>query len=278
MPERIWSKEKVIETYQKLHKELGRLPRTKDILEHIGFHWAIYEYFGGLNEVRTALSLPTFLKGEVYDYNSDFEAVTVDLGYIIGVLLGDGCLYHRERGNFAIIHVSVDLEFVERFKFTFERQFKREAKILKIKGVEFVNPQGKKYTRKDHYRYVIYSKKIFEFLKLKTSDLTWLGSTSIDFKKEVLKGLFDSECSFDERSRAISFAVKDWKIASLVQDSLREVLNIETKMKLEKNGTYRLRIYGIANFRKFSSDIGFTIKRKQEQMDTYLAKHEEEER
>ncbi|MFQ5648279.1 MAG: LAGLIDADG family homing endonuclease, partial [Candidatus Aenigmatarchaeota archaeon] len=138
-----------------------------------------------------------------------------DLGYILGVMKGDGFLSKAGRSgcSFLVGLNTIDKDFVLEFKSRIEKVFKVPTSLYYFKPVK-------------QWRFYFTSKEIGIFLK--NFDIKKVLNASSNGKATFLRGLFDSEGSvsaynLDELKRAerrITFVNKDKKLVKLVKDLL----------------------------------------------------------
>jgi len=188
-----------------------------------------------------------------------------ELGYILGVIYGDGCL------NKYTIKLKVkDLDFAETFA----------KNILEWSGY------GCSIKKDDFELYIVtfHSVRACKFLSsIKFVDIkNWERENKISF----LRGLFDSEgCVPDtsKRAKSIIFYNSNKKIIDITSFLLNELgINHSItsrkpskgkigKWKFIRKKNYCISITNYENKNKFYRDIGFSIKRKQDRL-LYLEK------
>jgi intein-encoded DNA endonuclease-like protein len=199
-----------------------------------------------------------------------------DLGYVIGVCLGDGYAYERGDSYFIGLEAK-DKEFVEEFG-------RRLGNVL---GREPIRPRF----MKDSGRYIAeaVSKTLFELLR-KPVDLKRIKKYVEHCKKCIaacLRGLFDSEGHVCKNGYMYLYNT-NYELLVYAQKLLRERFSIEatgpwphkqkgTTMrdprtgKLYKSNEDCYYIYiGAEDLPKFYRYIGFTIRRKQKRLEEYL--------
>jgi len=183
-----------------------------------------------------------------------------DLGYVIGVRLGDGYTY--EEGDGCVIGLKAkDKEFVEEFG-------RRLANVL---GRELIRPKF----RKDEGLYVaeVESKTLHELLK-KPIDLKRIKKYVEHCPKCVaafLRGLFDSEGHVHKRGY-IYLHNTNYELLVYAQKLLWRYFGIESTgpwPHKQKEGYYYIYIRA-ESLPKFYQLIGFTIRRKQKRLEDYL--------
>jgi intein-encoded DNA endonuclease-like protein len=195
-----------------------------------------------------------------------------DLGYVIGVRLGDGYAYETSKGHVIGLKAN-DKEFVEEFG-------RRLANVL---GREPIRPR--KYA--GSYIAEAKSKTLYELLK-KPVDLKRIKPYVEHCPKcaaAFLRGLFDSEGHISERGY-ITIHNTDYEVLVYAQKLLWRYFGIEAtgpwpdkkkgtiiydrgKMREVKKDRYYLYI-GAESLPKFYRFIGFTIRRKQKRLEEFL--------
>jgi len=195
-----------------------------------------------------------------------------ELSYIIGVVLGDGCIRIKDEYHYTICLKTKDKEFAEKFaeclrKLELKARIRQESDSRRLRWVAEA-----------------YSKSLYMFLKQPLENLVKVAEK---YPKEFLQGLFDSE-GFSVVSAgkkllvAIHFTNSNKDILNIVQKMLKERFNIDSKRYLciaegtlvktpsgisqASKDIYTLAIESRADICRFTADIGFNIKRKQEKL------------
>jgi intein-encoded DNA endonuclease-like protein len=202
-----------------------------------------------------------------------------DLGYVIGVRLGDGSTY--EHGDCYVVCLAArDEEFVEEFAKCLGNVLGRGSPI---------RPRFKKNDRKNERRYIAEakSKTLYELLR-KPVDLKRIRQYVEHCPKCVaafLRGLFDSE-EHVSKNGYITLHNTNYELLVYAQKLLWKYFGIESTgpWPSTKKGTIRYShgrrfkankdcyyIYIQAkSLPKFYKHVGFTIKRKQKRLEEYL--------
>ena len=123
------------------------------------------------------------------------EKMTKELAYIIGVCLGDASVlkatYFNKNGykyeKYVLSLTVKDKDFLLKFKNYLEKVFCLSN--LKISRV-FVK-KFKKY----YYNVRVQKKEVVEFVLNKVTNLNWIENLPKEYKKEILRGMFDSDGS-----------------------------------------------------------------------------------
>jgi intein-encoded DNA endonuclease-like protein len=227
-------------------------------------------------------TISRWLRGESSPYNSgripslELLKPSEDLGYVIGVRLGDGYTRKKSDGH-AIGLGAKDKEFVEEFAIC----------LAKVIGREPIRPW--KDTATGRYVVEANSMTLYELLK-KPVDLKRIKKYvehCPDCTAACLRGLFDSEGYVNKRGY-ITLYNTNYEVLVYTQKLLWKYFGIEStgpwpykrkgttmhdprtgkQYKANKDGYY---IYIRAeSLPKFYRHIGFTIKRKQKRLEDYL--------
>lgn len=206
--------------------------------------------------------------------NSNFHKISPELGYILGVIAGDGyVIVKRTKGR---IGLEVrDKDFAQYFHNQLEKW-----SGLKI-SLSF-NENKKLYT------IVLYSLRAARFLV----DFNIYNLINFDnkIKANFLRGLFDSEGCVSasnletprKATRFISFHNSDKKLTFLVKTLLESLgIRVQNVDKIigsgfNKHGIYfRLRIGGKNNLKMFKNKIGFSIGRKNKKLEELLNSYQD---
>ncbi len=206
----------------------------------------------------------------------DFLKPSPKLAYIIGVVAGDGWAVknRRESGGYKVGVKVRDMDFVEEFARCLGRVLRREPpKPISVKG-------GLLEVR-------VQSKALYQLLQ-KPIDFERIGrfvEHCEDCKRGFLRGFFDSEGSVNKRDGGIYCVNTDVRLLEYVQKLLR-ALGIETsgpRINMRKGAAHkrwgriimaRKDVYCVEVRAKdrleFYRRVGFTIKRKQQNLEEYL--------
>jgi hypothetical protein len=208
------------------------------------------------------------------------------LGYVVGVLVGDGSLskwkdYHYFGDKNKQVPKAKATKIVPRFRYGFQLQCKDED-FAKAFAEHFGGVTGKKATmyaiqsklltviagnvlRKPYifhgFKVQSISKEWHDKIKPLVTDLSWIHSCGQEVKIGYLRGFYDSEGGVDKRPR-VHLTNKNEALLILAKDLLAE-LGIMTHLYKIGN-MYRLWIHSKDNVRKFSELVSFSIQRKKE--------------
>ncbi len=261
-----WSKEKIIDELKNATIKIGHSPSFKELIRLRGWDLptVCYRYFGTFNNAKLIAGLVTDEKSKAYELPETAKNMTQELGYILGVIYGDGWIDIQ----FGKIGLNVkDKDFAEFFAKVLEKWCGKKATIKKVKL----------------YHVRLYGTRIASFLK--NYDVMKVLSSSEEVKGMFLRGLFDSEgymAGYNLNNlriaiRKIVFYNSNKKLVDMVIKLLQE-LGI-TKVKVSSNRysgfgskkkQYRVIIYGRENFEVFQKKIGFSINRKREKLKEVL--------
>jgi len=193
-----------------------------------------------------------------------------ELAYVIGVLLGDGCIVREHHNDYDIILRVKDYEFAEEFS-------RNMAKILNKK---FKKPR--RWSGRPSLWIIYYHSKAFHtwFRKQTLDTLKPYMEYDEDTVKYFLRGIYDSEgCNY--RCKRIILYNSDLKLLNYVRYLLKKYFGIMIRgpylhvragsihMRRDgeeirtKNNNYYIGIYRMRNIQVFLSEIGFSIAEKQ---------------
>lgn len=181
-----------------------------------------------------------------------------DLSYIIGVLIGDGCLTRDD----LIILSTKDDYILNKFCEVMERNFSINRDNIKYKNGTV-----------DYVLYGKYIRKYFELIGLKKTN-AWgkeipdiIMTSNKDNVSSFLSGLFDTDGTIGKNG-TVTYCTVSEKLAKQVQIALLNFGIISSKIKKKScNGKYHF-IISISgdNVFKFKKEIGFKLSRKQDRM------------
>ncbi len=184
-------------------------------------------------------------------------------GYLIGVLLGDGCLSSQPQ----FILTVRDRDFAEDFRDALKRSF----------GFKYV---GLRYTERNKCFTVSKSNKDLINFLLTASDPEWILQQEKAFKVGVLKGLWDSEGTIylvQEEKRSpnyprVRFGICDYDIANLYRSLLYDVLHIRANIlgPYGPSSEYWVQLSGYKKAQIFFEKVGSNIRRKRERFERAL--------
>ncbi len=203
------------------------------------------------------------------------------LGYVIGVLVGDGSLskwkdYHYFDDKNKQVPKAKATKIVPRFRHGFQLQVKDEDfavafqdQLEKVTGKRacLYPTQSIGMTTKNmvpipyichRFKVQLVSKEWYDKIKPLLNDLSWVNKSALEVKLGFLRGLFDSEGGWGSWG-AINLTNKNISLLYLSKELLNE-LNISCAI-YSNSKISRLRIFkGGSN--RFLETVGFFIKRK----------------
>jgi transposase-like protein len=258
-----WTKEKVIQKLKEITLKLGHSPTQKEIIKENKKLVGAIRRFGGLNKLKKEIGLK-ISHYRIKPLPENKDKPTFELGYIIGCLLGDGYITSGTSSKF-IIGLSVkDRDFAEYFAKQLEKWsgFSPSIHFIKYKkyGKEFyawkVNFFGLNY-------YNFFKEKLGLIKnngKWVPTKLNWIYSMPEEFKRGVVKGLWDSE-GFIIRfyHKGIGLSMKNKEVVELFS-KLCNQLGINTCKVTSNKKVYYAKI--LKDRMKFIDKIGITIQRK----------------
>jgi len=207
------------------------------------------------------------------------------LGYVIGVLLGDGSLskwkdYHYFDDKFRQVPKSEATRIVPRFRYGFQLQCKDKdfaeefAKHLQsVTGKKpCLHPIKKKSKTTKNLKLIPYtfrgfkvqliSKEWYHKIKPLLEDLSWIRSSDDEVKRGFLRGMFDSEGGYDSWG-GVNLTNKNIELLALVKGLLNDLeinSSVYSKCKIP-----RLRVPK-KDARCFLETVGFSIERRKKKI------------
>ncbi len=201
---------------------------------------------------------------------SNFDKLSPELGYIRGVLMGDGYLSIKRTGTKGQIGLEVkDKDFAQTFHKQLEKWSGLKARF------SFNENKGLHTVRLSSLRAV-------EFLR--DFNIFDVINANEEIKVNFLRGMFDSEGNVSgsnlttpkKSTRFVSLFNTDEELIRLVKVLLEtvgiKVQNIDKKIGGFTGRTvcFRLRIGGKSNLEMFKNKIGFSIERKNKKLEEIL--------
>jgi intein-encoded DNA endonuclease-like protein len=201
-------------------------------------------------------------------YNNLRLTITPEFAFILGSVLGDGCVTIRKRDNRTMGQIELvtkDKDYAINFKNSLEKWSNTKCKLIFYRNVWHV------------WSYLLSIARC-----LRDFDLSNLFGLDDNIKSSFLRGIFDAEGSVDVQSKKIVFANKSVKIIKMVSNIL-ESFKIEPKVyirnskirfidnrKLLPSSYFVIQISSKENLKLFYESIGFSIKRKQERLENLI--------
>lgn len=179
--------------------------------------------------------------------NKNYEKESEELGYIIGVYLGDGYI-DKAQSHFELLCKSYG--FIESFKKAIITQF----------NIPYYENRKKSY-------YIIGFSNKYLCRLIKSYTYKKLKENSLDFDRGFIRGFYDSEGSVGKYNRVIKINVCNTN--ELLLKTLKTKLlkfniksgNMQVNMNREKSHykpIYSFNIYGFYNIKNFLLKIGFS--------------------
>ena len=197
-----------------------------------------------------------------------------DIGYILGVFLGDGWI--RKRG---IGLASTSLKFVMYFRNCFIKilrkgliKRKRNSKLPKIRVIK---PHGRQKSLL--YETTLYSVNLIKLINNLANDFSWLDKASIDTKKAIIRGLFDSEGCIYLNKKPNKYGRKTYKlIFSNTDEKIKDLwisLSREFGFKMSYNSKYDVCLHSFKQIKKFREVFypnGFLLDKHEEKFNEMM--------
>ena len=187
---------------------------------------------------------------------------SVSLAYLLGVLMGDGCLAKN-----SVVLETIDREFADLFAGCLERQFGRKPSIYRRPGGPWLsNLNGKTYVRRPYLRAELCSREAVRFLK-SIKYAHWVRSLSKPLLTAWLRGMWDSEgCIYQVTQTklwAVCFVNTDSVLANLFAEGLLKVARISAIPHRSKGSAlWSIRIWRQDAIVRFFDIVQPTIRRK----------------
>jgi len=212
------------------------------------------------------------------------------LGYVVGVLVGDGSLskskdYHYFDDKGRQVPKSKATKIVPRYRYIFQLKVKDKdfaeefAKHLQsvtgkkpcVYPVNSISKTTKNLVKIPYifhgFKVQLTSKEWYHKIKPLIEDLSWIKKSDLEVKRGFLRGFFDSEGSAYKRKYGIKILLsnKDLSLLTLCKELLQE-FGIESYLRRQediKGATSSKLEFGKKEVVDlFFKQIGFTIKRK----------------
>lgn len=192
--------------------------------------------------------------------------------YILGVLCGDGYIRIHKSGHFLVGLDVCDEDFADEFR----KCLKEVYGILPSKNLRESRPTNFCKTPKKRYAINLTSKLVvMDLLKYSSSFKTFewevpkeILESGLEVKSAFIRGLFDSEGSASlDKSGGVYLSVCSGNKSSLlkVKEILKNEFNIDLSVVYDRS-IIKLKSAGYKNVKNFYDYIGFTIKRKQDNL------------
>jgi len=206
---------------------------------------------------------------------------TEDLGYLCGLIIGDGSIRKARSNNYTIQLSTTRKEFRDHFVESAVRVSSLLKSYLYEYKVTRMFPNGS--VRSDMmYRAIIDSKALYDALRpFKRPDYHWQVPSfldTMDAQRGFLQGIFDAEGSviFNKKQVSMSYI----QIASKHKSNLLEIEQLLKKFGIEGccftkvGAVWGLRFWGRRNLLLFATRIGFRLKKKQDKLLKLLSSYQ----
>ena len=264
-----WSKDRVIEELKRVSKKLGHSPTYREVGHKL--RGACVRYFETLNKAKkkAGLELWGLDNRPCTKLSKDITKEDFNLGYVVGVALGDG---HIDAHSLSL--EVKDKNFADLFLQILEEWSGREPKIH--------SRYNKKYNS-TYYRIRLFSVKIKKFLDEFTKDFDNILNSNLEFKRGFFKGVFDSEGCISPSNNVFFIANSDRNLINILRKIGESfgLRNPSVYAKTYGNGyktVYNLTYIGKSNLLRLCDEIGVTIKRKIRPLEDEIKRWREEKR
>jgi len=179
------------------------------------------------------------------------------LGYVLGVLVGDGSL-NKHKSHFSVLLGTTDKNFANQFSFFLK-------KLTDSKIQRFYSRTSKKYKGKIIHSNVVvvkaYSKNLYNYLYNFKNDTNYLQSfletQNNEMKLYFLIGFFDSEGSVSNYKKgyfAVSLTNSNLKLLKICEN-IFNIFNIQISGIYSDRQYYKLMIYKKREIKRFQKLI-----------------------
>lgn len=195
----------------------------------------------------------------------------LELSYVIGVYYGDGDIRGELGKGWYFRLLVTDFEFIQEFCRCISKVMQREGNPYKASIVHRKNPQA---SWKTLYQVHVNSRALVEFLRNPSVHKLVVEK----FPSAFLKGFYDSDGSISKISPKrniwkLRVYKTNFELIRYVHGLLEHHFQISPNLRINKSrGPNRKTCYMLEtarhdNLRKFCDKIGFTIRRKQEELE-----------
>lgn len=267
----IRAEEDAIDALIKAKSEIGHSPTVDEynsVREEIGYATPAEKFKRQVsltfNEVKKLANLEVNEYGTPFTFNEDMKEKTEDLGYIIGVIIGDGGIYSNNDSGKWVSLQSKDKEFVCEFG-----EVLCEWANLEWHGFDSEKTEVSCYgpieideNAADNWKVLKSIASAYDFLleyqegNYTVSDLL---DTNKEFKLGLLRGLWDSEGSISKEWKRVSFVSTEYKVIELYVRLVEEFIG-EVRI-YDGDGKINARIIKEFN-NEFFKTVQPTIERK----------------
>lgn len=267
-----WNKSKVIKELNLLAEKLGHSPNRKEVPHPL--YWVLYKNFGGLDKAKKLADLEIYklkynpIKKSAYKISNEFA-------YVLGVVYGDGHshIVEDDHGSSGILILKVtDKDFALNFK-------NKLDKWLGLNANYKINKEG-------YHETSLHSVDVARIIDKFNLDevLKWEKKFQFNF----LKGFYDSDGgvigkNLDNRKYAkrwIHLSNNNLILIKLVRKIFKHIeVNYSISRRIHsgfgsKKWQYEIKIYNLKSMFKYYKNIGFSIKRKQEDLKSIINSYE----
>ncbi|MEK6896842.1 MAG: LAGLIDADG family homing endonuclease [Nanoarchaeota archaeon] len=216
--------------------------------------------------------------------NKNYKNLTPERAYLFGVMCGDGCVFsgteYKDRWSFKshIVYLSVkDKDFLDEFVKNFIMVYGVKPNIYyrDRKNNKWSNIWTARVNRKLIYEDLAK----YNFAKFWTIPDEVMNSLDKNIICSFLRGIYDSEGSVSLGSRGASIS-----ICSVSKSGLEQIRTLLSRINIksshlgqyavrdhpEKSICYYFTITHLNNYLIFLKEIGFSIKRKEKQLLSYI--------
>ncbi|MFH0929272.1 MAG: LAGLIDADG family homing endonuclease [Candidatus Aenigmatarchaeota archaeon] len=198
-------------------------------------------------------------------YNNLKRKIDTNFAFVLGSVLGDGCISFTKRNGGQVTLITKDKDFALDFKKSLDEWSLMKSKLIYYRNV---------------WQVWSYSTVIAKCLKY--YNLSDIFRTDENIKCSFLRGIFDAEGSVDVKGKKIVFANTSTEITEITKILLEDI-GIECKVynrfsntryiegrKLFPGTYFVIQIGSRENLKTYHEKVGFSINRKQERLDKII--------
>ena len=254
----------------------------KEVAESIYLRYGIKVSEETIRNLLIKLNIKRRRRGVRVKYPPHFGKLTPCKAYILGVLMGDGCLEKRvKKKNSHVYQIwlkTIDLDFARAFKQCCEKLYGKKLKIKeKMLKTNFTEKPRKFYivvaTGKaivEDLLCFVENEKMFKYNGWRVPEKIFKSNE--ECKIMFLRGFSDSEGSVSSNGRIVSIRLDSKNMKGLNDiKKLLEMLGIHSVIvKVNEVNVYGCLIYRKLSTIKFASKIGFYNSRKKSKLYTLI--------
>jgi len=265
-----WNKEMVLRELKNFAKKIGHSPSRRELIIHNRYDLlkACIRYFETFNNAKKLLNLKEYSAkdGGKFKTFKVKKTLSPEVGYIIGVILGDGNITKS-----GIYLTCKDKDFVDYFASQIEKWSGKAPSVgfhpsSQLYFARFSSMDSKKFFETLLKPIKLEGRRLYIY-----TNLSWILNTTLEFQKQVFKGFFDSEGNIFVDTKKGNYGFSMWntdKNILLLMKKIGKKFGLKCKIYKENrkrkncNTCYIAHFGGIPNLLNLYNNIGITIMRK----------------